>query len=136
MKRLVGMIALLIGLAGWTSATRAEPKDYVFVMTNNHITPSASAPITVQLIHGPTKRPVADAIIVQSRLEMPMPGMAPMAGKVAYKGTNGQGGYLFVADLAMQGSWILDLSAKVNGESGTVTGTIPLRVSPDSHNRN
>lgn len=127
-----GLLAAAV-LVGVSANAWADPKDYVFVPVAGHVQPSSAAPIAVRLIHTPTKKPVTDAIIVQSRLEMPMQGMAPMVGKVAPKGADGQGVYSFVADLSMQGQWTLNLAAKVQGESGTVTGAVPLMVSGGSH---
>lgn len=129
----VGSLLAAAVLVGVSTNAWADPKDYVFVPVTEHIQPSSTAPIAVRLIHAPTKKPVTDAIIVQSRLEMPMEGMAPMATKVSPKGTDGQGVYSFVGDLSMAGPWTLNLAAKVQGESGTVTGAVPLMVSGGSH---
>lgn len=130
----VGAI-LLAGavVAGVSTGAWADPKDYVFVPVAEHIQPSSAAPIAVRLIHAPTKKPVTDAIMIHSRLEMPMAGMAPMVGKVTPQAPDGKGVYPFVADLSMQGQWTLNLAAKVQGEGGTVTGSVPLVVGGGSH---
>lgn len=120
-------------LTGLATSAWADPKDYTFVPVSGHVQPSTTAPIAVRLVHTPTKKAVADAIIIQARLEMPMPGYPPMVGKVLPKGADGTGVYSFVADLSMQGQWTLTLAAKVNGESGTITGTVPVMVSGGSH---
>lgn len=129
----VGAVLFATLAAGVTTSASADPRDYAFVAVADHLQPSATAPIAVRLVHVPTKKPVTDAIIIQSKLEMPMEGMAPMATKVSPKGTDGQGVYSFVGDLSMAGPWTLNLAAKVQGESGTVTGAVPLMVSGGSH---
>lgn len=129
----IGAALFAILTAGVTISASADPKDYAFVAVAGHLQPSATAPIDVRLIHLPSKKPVTDAIIIQSKLEMPMQGMAPMATKVSPKGTDGQGIYSFVGDLSMAGPWTLNLAAKVQGEGGTVTGAVPLMVSGGSH---
>jgi hypothetical protein len=125
MRKLIFLAAFM---AGVSANAWADPKDYVFVPVADHLQPSATAPIAVRLVHLPTKTPVTNAIIIQSRLEMPMAGMAPMAGKVSAQAPDGKGLYPFVADLSMEGPWNLKLIAKVQGEPGTVTGTVPLTV--------
>lgn len=132
MRKVGGIVFLSVLLAGVSASAWADPKDYVFVPVADHLQPSSTAPVAVRLIHAPTKKPVTDAIIIQSRLEMPMPGMAPMVGKVSAQAPDGKGLYPFVADLTMQGQWTLNLSAKVQGEPGTVTGAVPLVVATGS----
>ncbi|MBI5164863.1 MAG: FixH family protein [Magnetospirillum sp.] len=134
-KAAAALFAIAV-LAGLSTSAWADPKDYVFVPVNDHLQPSSTAPIAVRLIHAPTKKPVPGAIIIQSRLEMPMPGTAPMVAKITPKGADGAGVYSFAADLAIQGQWILNLAAKVQGEGGTVTGSVPLTVSSGAHSGN
>jgi len=133
MEKIGGVVLAAALMVGVSVSASADPKDYAFVPVTDHLQPSATAPIAVRLIHLPSKKPVTDAIIIQSKLEMPMQGMAPMATKVSPKGTDGQGVYSFVGDLSMAGPWTLNLAAKVQGESGTVTGAVPLMVSGGSH---
>lgn len=136
MRRIGKMGSLLLStviLTGLATSAWADPKDYTFVPVTEHVPPSTTAPIAVRLVHTPTKKAVADAIIIQARLEMPMQNMAPMVGTVTPKGTDGKGVYSFEGDLSMRGQWTLTLAAKVSGESGTVTGAVPLVVSGGSH---
>jgi hypothetical protein len=104
----------------------ADPKDYRFEAVQPHVEAAGTAVVAVRLIHLPDGRPVGDAVIFSSKMEMPMAGMAPMATKVAALKPTTPGEYPFQADLSMGGSWALTLQAKVQGEGGTVTGSVPF----------
>jgi len=123
------IVALSLGLALALAATtaQADPKDYRFEPVSMVVPASAKAPLVVKLVHLPDGKPVNGAVIYQSRLEMPMPGMAPMTSKLVASGTD-NGTYSFFGDVSMAGAWQLVLAAKVQGETGTVTGTVPFTV--------
>jgi hypothetical protein len=104
----------------------ADPKDYKFEAVQSHLMAASDAVATVRLVHVPDNKPVADAVIIASKMEMPMAGMAPMATKVTTVKSNKPGEYPFRTDLAIGGSWTLTVSAKVQGESSTVTGAVPF----------
>ncbi|MTJ82047.1 MAG: FixH family protein [Telmatospirillum sp.] len=113
-------------LAQAATPALADPKDYRFEAVSPHVAAAPDTRIAVRLIHLPDNKPVADAVIFGARLEMPMSGMAPMAGKVTALKPAVSGEYPFQADVSMAGNWILKLSAKVQGETGTVTGDVPF----------
>jgi hypothetical protein len=115
--------AIFFGAAG---NAFADPKDYRFEAVQPHVMASSDAVATVRLVHVPDNKPVADAVIIASKMEMPMAGMAPMATKVAAVKPSKPGEYPFQTDLSMGGAWTLTVSAKVQGESGTVTGSVPF----------
>jgi len=53
-------------------------------------------------------------------------GMTDMTGKVTPLSSDQPGVYRFQVETGMAGKWQLTLSAKVQGETGTVRGTVPF----------
>lgn len=104
----------------------ADPKDYRFEAIQAHVTAASDAKVAVRLIHIPDNKPVTDAVIFSSKMEMPMAGMAPMTTKVAALKSTTPGEYPFQTDFSMGGSWTLNLAAKVQGENGTISGSVPF----------
>lgn len=127
--------AALAWIGGCSGPALADPKDYRFEPVSDRVAVSPTAPLSVRLIHLPSNKPVPGAVIFQSRLEMPMANMAPMATRITAQPGDGTGIYPFVADIAMAGPWVLVLAAKVQGEAGNVTAAIPLTAAAaPSHN--
>ncbi len=126
-------LGLLVTMAA-AGPAGAGANDYRFEPAISHISTSPTASIRVRLVHVPTGKPVADAILLPARLEMPMGTAAPMIAKATPKGGDGKGTYELVADLQMSGTWTLKLSAKAQGETETITGSVPIAVmTADDH---
>jgi hypothetical protein len=125
---------LSVMLAGMSATAWAAPQDYRFEAVQPHVAVSSETAVAVRLVHVPTGKPVTDAIILPAKMEMPMAGMAPMATKVSGAKPDGKGAYGFTADLNMAGTWMLQVAAKVQGEAGTVTGSVPFTAANGSHN--
>lgn len=111
-----------------STAAFAAPQDYRFEPVQPKLKASSSAPVAVRLVHVPTSKPVTNAIIIQQNIEMTMQGMSPMAGQVSGLKPDAQGNYVGTADLAMAGDWVLNLAAKVPGETETVRGSVSLQA--------
>jgi hypothetical protein len=128
--------ALLVSaiLAGSSAAAWADPKDYRFEAVQPHVAVSPDTVVAVRLVHVPTGKAVADAIILPARMEMPMAGMAPMTTRVSPGRPDGKGAYTFTADLSMAGPWTLHLAAKVQGEPATIAGSVPFTAAGGAHN--
>jgi hypothetical protein len=120
--------AALIGIAIVGSATlaRADIKDYEFQLVDQAITTGPDKIITVRLINKASGKPVPNAVIFATRLDMAPDGMQEMATKVTPMPGTEPGTYRFKATLSMAGRWQLSLGAKVQGESGTVENKIVL----------
>ncbi len=131
MRRKILMLGVVTILAAGPAL--ADPKDYRFEAVEAQVAVSPTAPLAVRLIHIPTNKPVPGAVIFQSRLEMPMGSMAPMPTTLTAQPADGKGVYPFVADVSMAGPWVLVLAAKVQGETGTVTGSVPLVAAKAEH---
>jgi hypothetical protein len=106
----------------------AGADDYAFEAVKAEIKSSNVATVAVRLVHKPSGKPVADAAIVQTRLDMAPDGMAGMATAHAPLPSPEPGVYAFKAPLTMAGRWLLTISAKVQGEPETVIGKIIFKV--------
>ena len=123
--------AALIGIAVTGSATlaRADIKDYEFQLVDETVK-KGDAIISVRLVHKPDAKPVPDAIIFATRLDMAPDGMQEMVTKVTPMPGAEPGVYRFKANLSMAGGWQLSLGAKVQGETGTVENKLVLKATP------
>ena len=123
--------AALIGMAMTGSATvaRADIKDYEFQLVDKTVK-KGDAIISVRLVHKPDGKPVPDAVIFATRLDMAPDGMQEMATKVTPMPGAEPGTYRFKANLTMAGGWQLSLGAKVQGETGTVENKLVLKATP------
>jgi YtkA-like protein len=111
-------------LLGSVSITRADIKDYKFELVDQTIQTGADKVITVRLVNTKTGKPVPDAVIFATRLDMTPDGMQEMVTKVTSMPGIEPGTYRFKANLSMAGRWQLSLGAKVQGETGTVENKI------------
>jgi YtkA-like len=120
--------AALIGIviAGSATFARADIKDYEFQLVDQTITAGPDKIITVRLINKASGKPVPDAVIFATRLDMAPDGMQEMATKVTPMPGTEPGTYRFKATLSMAGRWQLSLGAKVQGERGTVENKLVL----------
>ena len=106
----------------------AGADDYAFEAVKAEIKSSNVATVAVRLVHKPSGKPVADAAIVQTRLDMAPDGMAGMTTAHVPLPSPEPGVYAFKAPLTMAGRWLLTISAKVQGEPETVIGKIIFKV--------
>jgi hypothetical protein len=112
-----------IALIGATTVARADIKDYEFKLSEPTINVGKDKTVTVQLLNKKTGKPVPDAVIFATRLDMAPDGMAEMATKIVLDpGAPEPGSYRFKATFGMEGRWLLSIGAKVQGETGTVEG--------------
>jgi hypothetical protein len=123
--------AALIGVAMTGSATlaRADIKDYEFQLIDQTVK-KGDAIIAVRLIHKPDGKPVPDAVIFATRLDMTPDGMQEMTTKIAPMPSTEPGVYKFKATVSMAGGWQLSLGAKVQGEAGTVESKLVIKATP------
>ncbi len=118
-------LAALITLAITGSIARADIKDYEFQLIDQTIK-KGDAIISVRLVHKPDGKPVPDAVIFATRLDMAPDGMQEMATRITPMPSTEPGVYRFKATVTMQGRWQLSLGAKVQGETGTVENKLVL----------
>jgi hypothetical protein len=115
--------ALIVAVCGGSStAALAEIKDYKFELVDQTVQAGPDKLITVRLMNTRTGKPVPDAVIFATRLDMAPDAMQEMATKVTPVPAAEPGTYKFRASFGMEGRWQLSLGAKVQGETGTVEG--------------
>jgi YtkA-like len=120
--------AALAVAASLTGAAFAGANDYAFEPVATQVK-QGEVTVSVRLVHKPTGKPVPDAVIVQTRIDMAPDGMATMASPIAPAPSPSPGVYAFKTDLTMAGRWLLSISAKVQGEPETVIGKVIFRAS-------
>ena len=102
----------------------AAPNDYRFDLVQAQPAGAGKTTVTVRLVHVPDSKPVAGAVLFETKTDMGPGGMAEMAGKVSPLPFDQPGIYRFQVETGMAGKWALNLGAKVQGEAGTVRGTL------------
>jgi hypothetical protein len=120
--------AALTGVAMATSATvaLADIKDYEFLLVDQTVQAGPDKTIAVRLMNKKTGKPVPDAVIFATRLDMAPDGMQEMATKITPMTGGEPGTYKFKATFGMAGRWQLSLGAKVQGETGTVENKLVI----------
>lgn len=120
--------AALVGLAviGTAGIARADIKDYEFKLAEPTVTVGKDKIVTVQLVNKKTGKPVPDAVIFATRLDMAPDGMAEMSTRIVREPGGEPGSYRFKAAFGMEGRWLLSIGAKVQGETGTVEGKLVI----------
>ncbi len=113
--------AALTGLSimGAPKLAFAAIKDYEFQLVEPTVQVGADRIVTVRLVNK-TGKPVPDALIFASRLDMAPEGMQEMVTKVTSVPGTQPGTYRFKANFSMAGRWQLSLGAKIQGETGSV----------------
>lgn len=110
------------------AAAWAGAKDYAFEAVTAELKKGDDVVIAVRLVHKPTGKPVSDAVIVRTRVDMAPDNMADMASPVAAAPASEPGVYAFKTDLPMAGRYLLSVAAKVQGEPETVVGKVIFKA--------
>ncbi|MGY0575601.1 FixH family protein [Bradyrhizobium sp. RDM12] len=124
--RAVRAALIAAAVAGTSTAALADIKDYKFELVDQSVQTGPDKVITVRLVNTKTGRPIPDAVIFASRLDMAPDGMQEMATKLTAMPGTEPGTYRFKATLSMAGRWQLSLGAKVQGETGTVENKLVI----------
>ncbi|MFL6792298.1 MAG: FixH family protein [Bradyrhizobium sp.] len=122
--------AALIGIAvaGSAGIAKADIKNYEFKLAEPTIKAGPDKTVTVKLVDKTTGKPVPDAVIFATRLDMAPDGMQEMATKVTPMPGSEPGTYRFKANFSMAGRWQLSLGAKLQGETGTVENKLVIQA--------
>jgi hypothetical protein len=123
----IAALAAAMSLAG--SAAFAAASDYAFEPVNAEMKKGDDVTVAVRLINKQTRKPVPDAVIIRTRVDMAPDGMAEMQSQVTPPPAKEPGVYAFRTDLPMEGRYQLSLSAKVQGEAQTVSGKVVITAS-------
>jgi YtkA-like len=120
--------AALIAAAtcGPSTAVLADIKDYKFELVDQSVQTGSDKVVTVRLVNTKTGKPVPDAVIFTTRLDMAPDAMQEMVTKITPMPGTEPGTYRFKASFSMAGRWQLSLGAKVQGETGTVENKLVI----------
>ena len=124
---LAAMLAVAVSLT--SGAAFAAASDYAFELVAAEMKKGDDVTVAVRLVHKPTGKPVADAVIIRTRVDMAPDGMADMQSPVSPLPAGEPGVYAFKTDLPMAGRYQLSVAAKVQGEPETVTGKVIVKAS-------
>jgi hypothetical protein len=126
--RVLRAALMCAAVSGAATIAYADVKDYEFRLAEPSIKIGPSAIITVRLVNKTTGKPVPEAVIFASRLDMTPDSMPQMTTKLTPMPGTEPGTYRFKANVSMAGGWQLSLGAKVQGESGTVQSKLVIRA--------
>jgi YtkA-like len=124
-SRAIGAL-FAVAIFGTANVALADIKDYEFQLVDQTVLMGSDKVIAVRLMNKKTGKPVPDAVIFATRLDMAPDAMQEMATKVTPVPGTEPGTYLFKANLSMPGRWQLSLGAKVQGETGTVENKLVI----------
>ena len=125
-SRAVAAALIVVAIGGVSTAALADIKDYKFELLDQSVQVGPDKVIGVRLVNAKTGKPVPDAVIFATRLDMAPDGMQEMATKLVPVPSAEPGTYKFKATLSMAGRWQLSLGAKVQGETGTVQNKLVI----------
>jgi hypothetical protein len=121
-------LCFVFALGALSTKALAGARDYEFQPIAVDVKNGAGSELAVRLIHKPSGKPVTEAVIFRTRLDMSPESMGEMTAKHTAMPAGEPGVYRFKADLTMAGSWALKLQAKVPGESETIEATIVFKA--------
>jgi hypothetical protein len=122
---LAGATALACALALTPAPGQAKAADYRFELAGKpQPTSGGKSTVPVRLVHIPDNKPVAGAVIFETKADMGPMGMPTMTAPVKAVPPPKDGVYRFEVEPGMAGTWAITLAAKVQGETETVRGTI------------
>jgi hypothetical protein len=124
---------MLIAIAlatGFATPAIAGSDDYAFEPVKPEVRKGDDVTIGVRLVQKSTTKPVSDAVIAKTRIDMGPDGMPTMDAPLTQVPSGEPGVFLFKTSLPMAGRWQLIVAAKVKGEPETVVGKVTYTVTP------
>src|SRR6516225_10748055 len=128
LSKFISGVALAMAIGLTASAAQAGAGDYAFEPVNAEMKKGDDVTVAVRLINKTTGKPVSDAVIFKTRVDMAPDGMAEMESPVAPLPSKESGVYAFKTDLPMAGRYLVTLSAKVQGEAETLVGRVVIKA--------
>lgn len=102
--------------------------DYEFQPVKTELPTGPESEFAVKIVDKRTGKPVPDAVIFETRLDMAPDGMEAMTSKVDALPVTEPGVYRFKLNLSMAGGWRFKMAAKIQGEEETAQGEVILRA--------
>ena len=109
-------------------AALAAAQDYHFEVAGPPVRSGKAAVVKIRLVHIPDGKPVTGAVIFHTRFDMGPDGMASMTAPAKLVRSSDANLYQVELEPQMGGNWALSLSAKVQGETETVSGALPITI--------
>ena len=128
MFRKLILTAAAVAAASLSVSALAGANDYLFEPVKAEVKKGDDVIVSVRLKHKASGKPVSDAVIVQTRIDMSPDAMGEMASPLTPVPSSEPGVYAFKTDLSMAGRWLLSIAAKVQGEPETVVGKVTFRA--------
>jgi hypothetical protein len=122
------VLALTIAIVSTALSAQAAPADYRFELVDKPMPSAGKVLVQVRLLHLPDNKPVTDAVIFETTADMGPAGMESMTAPAALVPASAPGVYGLSVEPGMTGSWAIHLSAKVQGDTETVRGTITANL--------
>lgn len=110
------------------SAAIAAAQDYRFEAAGRPVKSGKSTVVKIRLVHIPDGKAVPGAVVFQTRFDMGPDGMESMTAPAKLVRSNDPNLYQLEVEPQMGGNWALSLSAKVQGETETVSGSVPITI--------
>ncbi|PWB58225.1 MAG: heavy metal RND transporter [Bradyrhizobiaceae bacterium] len=126
MLRSLACAALLAAALATPAAAGAG--DYAFESVAPEYRKGDDVTVALRLVHKPTGKPVSDAVVIRTRLDMAPDDMAAMESPLTPLPAGEPGVYAFKTDLSMAGRYLFSIAAKVQGEPETVVGKVVFRA--------
>jgi hypothetical protein len=125
---IAGAIAFALTTASVPPAALTAAQDYRFETAGPPVKSGKTTVVKIRLVHIPDGKPVPRAVIFQSRFDMGPDGMASMTAPAKLVRSSDANLYQVEVEPQMGGNWALGLSAKVQGETETVSGSVPITI--------
>jgi hypothetical protein len=106
----------------------AGAADYEFQPVKTELPTGPESEFAVKIIDKRTGKPVPDAVIFSTRLDMAPDAMETMRSTLEPLPSAEPGVYKFKLNLNMAGGWRFLIAAKIQGEGETAKGEIILKV--------
>jgi hypothetical protein len=106
----------------------AGAADYEFQAVKTELPTGPESEFAVRIVDKRTGKPVPDAVIFSTRLDMAPDGMEMMKSTLDPLPSIEPGVYRFKLNLSMAGGWRLLIAAKIQGEEETAKGEIILKA--------
>ncbi|MCH4546473.1 FixH family protein [Rhizobium sp. WYCCWR 11279] len=124
------MLLASVLIVGSATVTLAASQDYEFQPVSTDGKQGQGSLVSVRLVDKRTGKPVPDAVIFTTRMDMAPEGMEMMTTPVEAASSTEPGVYVFRTNFTMAGGWRFKLAAKVQGEPDTVQGELVLKAAP------
>src|SRR5437899_10793284 len=115
-RKLLFASIVFAGAVNLTGSAFAGANDYIFEPVKAEVKKGDDVVVSVRLKHKATGKPVTDAVIVQTRIDMSPDAMGEMVSPVTPMPSNEPGVYSFKTDFSMDGRWLRSMPGTAGGQ--------------------